>query len=162
MKTEHGPIRISGHAIPSTVCRVRGTRSEEKEDPASLKDLLGFWFLFFLPFVNPRFPLVYKRGRQGTPLRGRIDLTHHAPHRTQLSSNQALSTHSTFPSETWGLSLSRPFVTPYYELFSANNTSNSHELDVGTFCSNQYKPHVLLAHHPGQTRTIRNLLVGGN
>ena len=38
--------------------------------------------------------------------------------------------------------------------------SSSNELDVGIFCLNQYKPHILLAHHPDQTRNIRNLLVG--
>ena len=40
--------------------------------------------------------------------------------------------------------------------------SSSDELDVGTFYPNQYKPRVLLAHHPSQTLNIRNLLVGGN
>ena len=50
--------------------------------------------------------------------------------------------------------------TPYYEPFSANNTNNSCKLDVGTFCPNQYKPFVFLAHHPGLTRNNTNLLVG--
>ena len=40
--------------------------------------------------------------------------------------------------------------------------SDTNELDVGTFCPNQYKPRVLLAHHLSKTRNIRNLLVGGN
>ena len=53
-----------------------------------------------------------------------------------------------------------PVCNPYYELFSANNTSSSHELDVGTFRPNQYKPCVFLAHHPGQTHNNTNLLVG--
>ena len=40
------------------------------------------------------------------------------------------------------------------------NPSSSNELDVGTFCPNQYKPRVLLAHHPSQTCNNTNLLVG--
>ena len=42
--TQHG-------AFPGTVCRVSGTRSEEKEDLASLKDNLGLWFFFSLPSI---------------------------------------------------------------------------------------------------------------
>jgi hypothetical protein len=38
--------------------------------------------------------------------------------------------------------------------------SSSDELDVKTFYPNQYKPRVILADHPSQTRNIRNLLVG--
>ena len=53
-----------------------------------------------------------------------------------------------------------PICNPYYELFSGSNMSSSNELDVGTFYPNLYKPRVLLAHHLGQTRNIRNLLVG--
>ena len=49
---------------------------------------------------------------------------------------------------------------PYYEPFSANNTSSNHELDVGTFCPTQYKPYVFLAHHSDQTHNNINLLVG--
>ena len=41
-----------------------------------------------------------------------------------------------------------PVCNPYYKLFNASNTSSNNELDVGTFHPNQYKPHVLLAHHP--------------
>ena len=32
-KPEHGPIRISEHAISGTFCRVSRGRSEEKENP---------------------------------------------------------------------------------------------------------------------------------
>ena len=49
--------------------------------------------------------------------------------------------HRTNPQRLGTSSLSRPFVTPYYKL-GANNMS-SHELDVGTFGPNQYKPRVL-------------------
>ena len=45
-EAEHGPIKISERAIPGTACHVSGTGSEEKEDPAPSKDLLGLWFFF--------------------------------------------------------------------------------------------------------------------
>ena len=38
--------------------------------------------------------------------------------------------------------------------------SSSHEVDVGIFCPNQYKPCIFLAYHPGQTHNNTNLLVG--
>ena len=38
--------------------------------------------------------------------------------------------------------------------------SSNDELDVGTFCPNQYKPCVFLAHHLGYMRNNTNLLVG--
>ena len=41
MKPEHGPIKISERDIPGTVYHVSGAGSEEKEDPAPSKDLLG-------------------------------------------------------------------------------------------------------------------------
>ena len=64
------------------------------------------------PICNPCSLLIYRREGRAPPLRGRINSTHHASHNTQLSSNEALSVLSTFPSETWDLSLSCPFVTP--------------------------------------------------
>jgi hypothetical protein len=60
MKPEHGPIKISERANPSTVCHVCRADSEEKKNPAPLKDLLGLFFFFFLPFVT-LLPLIYKR-----------------------------------------------------------------------------------------------------
>ena len=72
--TQHG-------AIHGTVCYVSGARSEEKEDPASLKDLIVLWFSS-LPIYNPCFPLVYKREGRAPPLWGGINSTHHASHHT--------------------------------------------------------------------------------
>ena len=147
--TQHG-------AIPSVACRGSGTRSEEKEDPASLKDLLGLWFFFLLPFVIPAFPWFIKR-KAGHPTKG-----------TDRFNTSRITSHiaEQHPSSQHPFDLSIrdlghvPLSPPYYELFSANNTSSSHELDVGTFCPNQYKPYVFLAHHPGQTCNNTNLLIG--
>ena len=104
--THHG-------AIPGTVYHVSGTRSEENEDPAPSKDLLSLWIFFFLPSVTPAPPLSIK-GKAGHPIKGMDRF--HTHHTTQLSSIQALSTLSSFPSETWDLSLSRPFVPPITNL----------------------------------------------
>ena len=72
------------------------------------------------------------RGDGGSPLYLAVDIKPHALTRLR----------STRTSETWDMSLSRSFITPTTN-FSASNTSNSDELDVGTFCLNQYKHHVL-------------------
>jgi hypothetical protein len=47
MKPEHGPIKISERANPGTVCHVCRADSEEKKNPAPLKDLLGLFFSSF-------------------------------------------------------------------------------------------------------------------
>ena len=57
---------------------------------------------------------------------------------TWLSDNQALSTRSLLPPETWDPLPLSPVCNPYCKP-SADNTSSS-ELDVGTFRPNQYKP----------------------
>ena len=131
--TQHG-------AIPGTICRVNGARSEKKKDPTSLKDLLGLWFFFLLPSVIPASPWSI-RGKAG-------DSTKRG---TRLDSTQGNSTHNTShvakpqPSSQHPFDLSirdlgsfplSPVCNPYYEPLSANNTSSSRKLDVGTFCPN--------------------------
>ena len=124
------------------------------------------YFSFLFPSspstVTPAFPWPIK-GKVGHPTKGhRIIGSPHCIRSRALASNlkhiveQRLSsqTHSFYPPETWDLSLSRQFVTPYYKL-SAGNTS-SPKLDIGTFGLNQYNPCVLLAHHLGQTRNTQN------
>ena len=54
------------------------------------------------------------------------------------SSDRALSTRSLFPPETWDPLPLSPVCNPYCKP-SAGNMSSS-ELDIGTFCLNQYKP----------------------
>ena len=109
-------LALSGsakHAIPGVVCQVSRAGSGEKKDPAPSKDLLYLWFFLLSPICNPCSPLGLQKGGQNTPLMGRINSTHN----TQPSSNRALSILSTFPSETWDLFLSRPFVPPTTNLF---------------------------------------------
>ena len=103
LKQSQSPV-LSGsakHAIPGMVCHVSRAGSREKEDPAPSKDLLYLCFFPLSPICNPCSPWSIK-GRAGHPTRGRIDSTHN----TQPSSNRALGILSTFPLETWDLSLS--------------------------------------------------------
>ena len=144
---------------PGTVYCVSTTGSEEKEDPAPSKDLLCLWFFFFLPSVILASPWSIK-GKAGHPTKGmnRFNTPRISSHiAEQQPSSQRPFNHSIRDLGPVPLS---PICTPYYEPFSANNTSSNHELDVGTFCPNQYKPCVILAHHPAQTRNNTNLLVG--
>ena len=132
-------------------------------------DFLCLWFYSFLPFVVPTLPCPIK-GKAGHPTRG-IDSPHCISHyitAEPLASNlehiaeQRLSSrHPLYRSiRNLGPIPLLPICNPYYELFSANNTSSSHKLEVGTFYPNQYKPCVFLAHHLGQTRNNTNLLIG--
>ena len=141
--------------IPDTVCRVSGVRSEEKEDPTSLKNLLYLWFFFFLPSVVPASPWSIK-GKAGHPTNGdQFHTSHHIVEQHPSSQHPF----DLFIRDLGHVPLS-PVCTRYYKPFSANNTSSNHELDVGTFCLNQYKPYVFLAHHLGRTRNNINLPVG--
>ena len=142
---------------------------KEKKDPTILEDFFSFSFSSFPSTVTHAFPWPIK-GKAGRPIRGI------ATHRINSDSNpEPMRTHK----HTAGKrpSSRHPFApltrdlghvtlstvcNPYYKLFSASNTSSSNDLDVETFCLNQYKPRVLLAHHPSQTRNIRNLLIDGN
>ena len=66
--------------MPGTICHVSGAGLEEKKDPTSVKDLLGLWFFFFLPFVNPASPWSIK-GKAGHPTKGTDRFhTHITPH----------------------------------------------------------------------------------
>ena len=150
--TQHG-------ATPDTICHVSGVHFEEKEDPASLKDLLCLWFFFFLSSIILASPWSLK-GKAGHPTKG-TDRFNTPCITSHIAEQQPSSQHpfDLFIRDLELVPLS-PICNPYYELFDANNTSSSHELDVGTFRLNQYKPCVFLAHHPGQTRNNTNLLVG--
>ena len=138
MRPGHGPIRISEHVIPDTVCHVSRAGTRGKKDSAPSKDLLyPLVFFLFLPSVIPAPPWSIK-GRAGHPTNG---MDYFSTHNTQPSSNQALGVLSTFPSETWDLSLSRLY--PLLQTFFGTNTTSGSKLDVRTFCPNQYKPCVL-------------------
>ena len=56
-------------AVPVIACHISKARTEEKEDPVSLKDLLGLWFFFFLPSIIPTSPWSIK-GKAGHPTKG--------------------------------------------------------------------------------------------
>ena len=124
-----------------------------------MKDLLCLWFFFFLPSVIPASPSSIK-GKAGHPTTENDRFN--TPRITSHTAEQQPSSQCPFDLSIRDLGhvpLS-PVCNPYYKLFSDNNTSSSHELDVGTFCPNQYKPCVFLAHPPGQTLNNTNLLVG--
>ena len=65
-------------SIPGTACHVSGARTEEKEDPAPLKNFLCLSFSFFLPYVIPALSWPIK-GKAGHPTRG-IDSPHCISH----------------------------------------------------------------------------------
>jgi len=133
---------------------------KEKKDLAILKAFvsLSLSFFFFL-HCNPCFPLAYKRESKASHERDstRINRIARQTH-SQEETEPSAPVH--FSHQRLGTCPSLDRLYPYYESFSANNTSN--RLDIGTFCPNQYKPRVLLAHHPAQTRNNTNLFVGGN
>ena len=118
-------------AIPVTACHVNRARTEEKEDPTSLKDFLCLWFSSFLPSVIPALPWPIK-GKAGNPTKGidRFNTSRIAEQQPSSQSAVNLSIRDLRP-----IPLSS-ICNPYYELFSANNMSSSHELDIGTFCLN--------------------------
>ena len=74
-----------------------------------------FVFFLFLPSVTPAPPWSIK-GKAGHPYLG-TTFDGSIQHNTQPSSNRALGVLSTIPSETWDLSVSRPFVPPTMNLF---------------------------------------------
>ena len=156
-------------AVPTTACHISEARTEEKEEPVSLKDFLCLSFSYFLPSVIHALPWPIK-GKVGHPTKG-IDSPHRTSHHIiaePLASNlEHIAEQRPSSRHPFDLSIRdlgpvplSPVCNPYYEFFSASNTSSSNELDVGTFCPNQYKPCVFLAYHPGQTRNNTNLLVG--
>ena len=135
-------LALSGsvkHAIPRVVCHVSRAGSREKEDPTPSKDLLYLWFFSLSPIYNLCSPPWSIKGRVGHPTKGRDQFD---------TSHTTLPTAEQQPSSRYSFNLSirdlgpvplSTVCTPYYEPFSANNTSSS-KLDVGTFCPNQYKP----------------------
>ena len=135
---------------------------ERPDDPEGLPLPL---VLLFSPIVTHAFPWPIK-GKAGRPIKGHRTASDQRPLGSNLEhiAEQQLSSRYPFVLSTRDLGPVPilPICNPYYELSSASNMSSSNELDVGTFCPNQYKPRVLLAHHPGQTRNIINLLIGGN
>ena len=136
---------------------------EGKERPNDPEGLPFPLVLLFSPVVTRAFPWPIK-GKAGHPIKGHRTTSDQRPLASNLEhiAEQQLSSRYPFVLSTkdMGPVPLSPVCNPYYELFSASNMSNSNELNVGTFCPNQYKPRVLLAHHPSQTRNIRNLLVG--
>ena len=117
----------------------------------------------FSPVVTRAFPWPIK-GKAGRPIKGHRTTSDQKPLTSNLEHIAEQRPSSRYPfilstSDLGHVPLS-PFCNPYYQLFSGSNTSSSNELDIGTFRPNQYKPHVLLAHHPSQTRNNTNLLVG--
>ena len=141
-------------AVPVTACHVSGARTEEKEDPASLQDFLCLWFSSFLPSIIPALPWPIK-GKAGHPTKG-IDSPQHISHYIMteplVSNLEHIVEQKPSSQHPFDLSIRdlgpiplSPICNPYYELFSYNNMSSSHELDVGTFCLNQYKPCVFFS-----------------
>ena len=133
-----------------------------------MKDFFCLWFSSFLPSVIPALSWPIK-GKAGHPTKG-IDSPYHISHHITaepLASNlEHIAEQRPSSRHLFDLSIRdlrpiplSPVCNPYYELFSANNTSSSHELDVGALCPNQYKSCVFLAHHPGQTHNNTNLLI---
>ena len=108
--------------------------------------------LLFSPVVTCAFPWPIK-GKAGRPIKGHRTASDQRPLASNLEhiAEQRPSSRHPFVLSTRDLGpvpLS-PICNPYYELFSASNTSSSNELNIGTFRLNQYKPRVLLAHHLG-------------
>ena len=154
------------------IYRVSRTHAKRRTtQPQETFFLSSFPLFFSLSPVTCSLPLVYKRGGR-TPFGGDRSVERSSDRDIEKSNLRSLNTLTqptralqlhfirSTPQRLGSTSLSRQFVTPYYELFHASNMSNNNELDVGTFSPNQYKPRVLLAHHPSQTRNITNLLVG--
>jgi hypothetical protein len=110
--------------------------------PPSSRVFSFFFSSLSLSLVPQILPLVYKRKGWVPQARKAIQARKNSNTEEQFNSTSSSL-------ETWILSLSRLFVTPTTNT-SASNTS-SLELDVGTFCLNQYTPLCPLAHHPDQT-----------
>ena len=130
------------HRLPCQEGSLRGKRRPGTfEGPSPLVFLLS-------PYVIPASPWSIK-GKAGHPTKGtdQFITTHITSH---IAEQQPSSQH---PFDLFirdlGLVPLSSICNPYDELFGANNMSNNHELDVGTFYPNQYKPCVFLAHHPG-------------
>ena len=140
------------HHLPCQEGSLRGKRRPGTfEGPSPLVFLLS-------PICNPCFPLVYKR-EAGHPTKETDRLN--TPCITSRRAEQQPSSQHPFDLSIRDLGsfpLS-PVCNLYYESFCANNTSSSHELNVGTFCPNQYKPCVFLVHYLNQTRNNTNLFV---
>ena len=145
---------------------------KEKKDPAILKAFGSISRSSFSSAITHAFPWPIK-GKAGHPIKGgeltawhetRSDHLTNEPiepqTHSQVATEVSVSIHSfhqrlgTYPSLTR--------LLPLQQTLSASNMSSSNKLYAGTFCMNQYKRRVLLAHHPSQMRNIRNLLVGGN
>ena len=89
---------------------------KEKKDPTILEAFLSLVLLIFLRY-NLRFPLTYKRESRAPHEGDRIDSSQirtnpSNPEHTVEQQPSSLSTRLLLSSETWGMSLSRPFVTP--------------------------------------------------
>ena len=136
------------HHLPCQRGPHRG--KERPDDPEGLSLPL---VLLFSPIVTRAFlwPIKEKAGR---PTKGHR-ISHHIGSRPLASSLEHIAeqrSSSRYPfilsTRDLGPVPLSPVYNPYYELFSASNTSSSHELDVGTFYLNLYKPYAFLAHHP--------------
>ena len=118
------------------------------EDPTILKDFFSL-VLLFSSAITHAFPWPIK-GKAGRPMKGADPIKTNQSRSTQEarhehSAEQQSSSQHPFTPFTRDLG-SFPSLARLYLLlqtFSASNISSSDELDVGTFCLNQYKPRVL-------------------
>ena len=127
---------------PSTMSAELAQRKRKTQHLGRISFASGF--SSFRPSVIPASPWSIK-GKAGhnTKVTDRLN----TPHITSQIAEQRPSSQHPFDLSIRDLGsfpLS-PVCNPYYELFSANNMSNSHELDVGIFCPNQYKPFVFFS-----------------
>ena len=127
-----------------------GSAQRKRKTRRPWRTSLASGFFSFLPFVIPALPWPIK-GKAGHPTKG-MDSSQHiiaeplALNLEQLAKQRPSSRHLFDLSiRDLGSVPLLPVCNPYYELFSANNTSNNHELDVGTFRPNQYKPCVFFS-----------------
>ena len=113
--------------------------SEEKEDPAPLKDLLVLWFFLLPPSVIPAPPWSIK-GRTEHPTKGTDRFNTHHTH--NQAATELLTSFRPFH-QRLGTCPSLDRLYPLLRIFFSANNMSSNKLDVGTFCPNQYKPCVL-------------------
>ena len=111
--------RISKDATSNMVCHVRTGQAQGKRKTFPRRIFYTFGIFLFLPSVTHA-PSWSIKGRAGPPIEGtdfgRTSSTHNTSH-IRPSSDQALGVLLTIPSETWDISLSRPFVPPTTNLF---------------------------------------------
>ena len=118
-------------------CQRGPQRGKERlDDPEGLPLPLVLIFSFNVTCAFP-WPI---KGKVGHPIKGEgtaSDQERLASNLEQIAEQRPSSRYPfvLFTRDLGPVPLS-PVCNPYYELFGASNTGNSHELDVGTFCPN--------------------------